>query len=339
MRTAAVDVPRMGSAGWLFDGGSTNLALYSESFDNAVWDKLSSGDGLAPVVTHSAGISPDGTMTAARIVFNSGSDNASNYSLLRDIINVSDPTLSIWVKSYSGVEQSIQLHFSGNSGPSITVSDEWVRIKVSDAFVGAGSYGLQLRGGSGNIANTSDILVWGAQVENLPFATSYIATLSAPVTCAPDNVSFSTLGNFREREGCVFLRADVIGSASTEQYILDISDGTSANRIVLYRNSSGFIFLIINTGGVAQVSSNTGVTMSQGTQYEIAINYRANGVDVFVDGVSVIVDNSVIMPTGLSLSSVGQNYGGAGALFGHIHDLRFYDDNLTLDEIKLLGGK
>ena len=159
----------------------TNLLTYSEQFDNAAWVKTSTGTALAPVVTANAGIAPDGTTTADRVVFNA---TAGGSVLLQNVSGAVGYTLSIYVKSNTGSNQSIQLRIDSAPNAIITATTEWQRfsVKANSWSASTRDVGLDLRTA---VATSADLLVWGAQWEASDVVTDYIATTTAAVSVGP----------------------------------------------------------------------------------------------------------------------------------------------------------
>ena len=153
----------------LLEPTRSNLVTYSE--DLSVLSKVSVGNASAPITTSNYGISPDGTMTATRVVFdlNGGTTNQDR-SILRQSISSGDYYFSIYVKSTNGVEQKVMWH-DGSEFNTTTVTSEWVRITY-DSRDAVSWGGIALNGTSG--VDSSDILVWGFQIEQGSYATSYI---------------------------------------------------------------------------------------------------------------------------------------------------------------------
>jgi len=148
------------------------LLTYSQELDNAVWRKLdNSGSGLAAVVTANAGVAPDGTTTADRLVLDldggtsTGDISVCNWYAASGLPAGSVKT-SIWVKSYDG-SSSYTVGFYNASGTDtpVTIDGNWQRLVVSGTSTGSGYCGFRLRGGlSPARSNSVDLLVWGAQL-------------------------------------------------------------------------------------------------------------------------------------------------------------------------------
>jgi hypothetical protein len=326
VRDVAIDDPREEETGWLFEGASENLALHDSEFDNAVWTKTTS------TITPNAALAPDNTMTADNWV---STALATNSVMTQPITLTSSSTyvISMYVKSNGAGKDDFRLLLDNASSANKIATNDWVRhIFVVVAGAGADVAGINRPSDDTEV----DLLVWGTQVELLPFPSSGIATGATTETRSADDQSFPSAENFRESEGAIFLRADVIGDTGGSQSFVEISDGTVDNRIIILRSTNKIRVLIVK-GGVTQAAIETLFNMDINTNFNVALNYKNNDVELFVDGTSIGTDTSATMPTGLTTVSVGKSVGGL-AMFGHIQDLRFYPKRRTLDEIKYLGG-
>ena len=198
---------RVNSAG-LIEKVRTNLALYSEQFDNAYWFKDS--------VTISANVSAnplDGIVNADKLVENTSTSGHGLYnsSLTPPAVMCS---YSVYAKaagrdvfqlvSYNGTNDAIA-RFNLTTGTVTTevnsvgriqsLGNGWYRCSVThtSAYTASASqyWGqIYLIDGSGNSTYTGDgtsgILIFGAQFEASDFgATDYIATTSAAVSVGP----------------------------------------------------------------------------------------------------------------------------------------------------------
>jgi hypothetical protein len=183
----------------------TNLALYSEQFDNAYWAKSQA------TITANATTAPDGTLTAEKFIEGSGSvapecsrtpiapsnsiftlsvfAKASERNFL--IINNNDGTGSfrVWFNLTTGV---IGTTDAGVTAFIENVGNGWFRCGVArqiTAFASATS-AFQIGSADGVDTYTGDgtsgIFIWGAQMELSDFGpTDYIATTSAAVSVGP----------------------------------------------------------------------------------------------------------------------------------------------------------
>ena len=173
--------------GLLIEESRTNLVTSSEDFSTNFWTLSSGGTGSKPIVTVNQGIAPDGTASADRIQFdlNAGS-SSSDISVLATNSSISvtngDHAISVYLKSYDG--SSYDLTFGSNNADvnlnKITVTSEWQRFDVLHDVTGSTTnfyFGLRNAAGVSGLSDTADILIWGAQIEEGSFPTSYIPTI------------------------------------------------------------------------------------------------------------------------------------------------------------------
>jgi hypothetical protein len=157
-----------------------NLLLHSQTFSNGVWAKAISNAATAPVVTPDFATAPDGTSTASRVVFSVSGTSTVDVSILRQLLTLPSAAFagSIYIKSNTGADQTIDLSVSGAIAVPVTATSEWARI--SDLQTVANPR-IQL-GLRGSVGNSADILIWGAQLEQRDFVTAYTATTTQPIT-------------------------------------------------------------------------------------------------------------------------------------------------------------
>jgi hypothetical protein len=167
-----------------------NLLTYSEQFDNAVW-ALDNGGATNPVVTANAGLAPNGTQTADRIVFNKtgGTFSRIQQSVLSAIgLNY---TFSVWMKTFSGGTSNVGLRVE-LTGINCVVTGDWQRFTVSTTATATSIGGQILLFDSipGN-DETADVLVWGADLRPTSQATGLIGPTYQRVAAATD---YDTVG-------------------------------------------------------------------------------------------------------------------------------------------------
>jgi hypothetical protein len=84
-------------------------------------------------------------------------------------------TLSFWIKSANGSNQTISFHYAGGNRSTINVTNEWQRVEYGEATgAGVGYFGAEIRG---TITDQSaDVYLYGWQLEKSLVATDYIET-------------------------------------------------------------------------------------------------------------------------------------------------------------------
>ena len=114
---------------------------------------------------------------------------------------------------------------------------------------------------------------------------------------------------------------------------IELSDGTSNNRILFYNDSDGHIRNQIKANGSISSLINTNVVVS--SNMKIAITYKSNEAKVFINGVQYGgTDTSVIVP---SVSKFNlENFTGTRSHSSSIRDLKLYNTVLTDAELQAL---
>lgn len=286
-----VEYDSAGKLKLLVEASRTNSLLRSQEFDNAAWSS-STGAG-AVTVTADQAIAPDGTLTADRLQV-SACPAAGVYSArLQAMALVSTRTWSVYVRG-NGTSGNIGMIVGGGAAYSGVVcpyvSTSWTRCSVSanavagDAWIGC----VNATVASPNPGNTgaADVFVWGGQVEDGPYATSYIPTTSAAVTRSAETPSFN-------------------GSSwptATYSFAATVARMANTNGAVLDGVSSGGVGLIFFAGlrqrhspGPTDVAG--AISFAANTPSRFAASYTGTTGQVFQDGVSVAGPSAQTAPS------------------------------------------
>ena len=272
----------------LLEPQRTNLALQSESFDSASWDKNST------TITANTTTSPDGNNTADTIdVSNSGG------SFVRQTITVvanTSYTFSFYVKRGTATDMKYSVYnISGASNIIIptsyysqTNSSTWTRISVNFTTpVGCTSIYIYP---SRDNASTGTFYLWGFQLELGAYATTYIPTTTASATRIADSFSRNNIytnGLITSSGGTWFveLRGNVSYVRDTTTR-LGIGDTTALTTNAIWfgvgaTSSRLQIATFIATAG------NTVYTTTANTS-KIAIKWNGTTADIFENGTKVV---------------------------------------------------
>lgn len=328
----------------LLENSSTNLVSYSEDFSQSSWIK--GGSSVVGGFT-----SPDGTNNAYKLV--EDTSNAKHRVFLNEV--GTSKTFSFFAKS-DGRDWVSVLSNNGNSsffdvanGVVGTVADGsigeiepignngWYRCTLYNSHGTFGSYvGLATSDNSETYQGdgTSGAYIWGAQLEQGSYPTSYIPTSGSTYQRQADVVNGS--GNsevFNDSEGVLF--ADVSGLADdgTVRYIA-VSNGSNNERVQIIYNS------IANNIAMSVVSSNSGqasaTAIGSQIQYsKLAIRYKTNDCSFWFNGFKINSDTSAVMPSGLDTLGF-ERPTGVSQFYGKTKELGYYDATLTDSELEYL---
>ena len=208
----------------LIEKQSINIALQSETFNNATWAKTN------VVVTADSGNAPTGFALADRLVGTGASAIEQTITTIADTY-----TVSCWVKRNTGTNQTFRLKFNSGFSGNLTATDTWQRFTYTTTSTAASNlWGIA----SDTSNNNYDILAWGFQVELSDYATSYIPTNTVSVTRLKD-VCYNTANGYNDAEWSVVMRVRLnnIGS-STDEPLLALSDGTTDYYFAIYTDSN-----------------------------------------------------------------------------------------------------
>ena len=354
LQTAAANAPRwdydpnaLSLNGLLIEEARTNLALNSGDPSNASWTKAGA-IAVAPTVTGNQVTAPNGTLSAARVVY-PGVGTASSVSVLGTglITMTANPySFSVWLRGNAGGER---LYIYVSFGTSIyyrqqvTLGTTWQRYSVSTPNLTAASWncniGTDLRDAGQSATSAQTIYVWGAQVEQGAFSTSYIPTTAASATRAAEGASIPTSAWFNASESS--LAADFMvaqspnPSATLVRDACALSDASANNRLMLRAQivSAGTAAFGTSIAGTTTASASLGATTAGAIAKVGAAWNGATGVGALNGGSAV--SYAVGMPATLTTLTMGNDYSGAAAyLNGWLRRVRYWSRALSAAELQ-----
>ena len=229
---------------------------------------------------------------------------------------------------------------NGQTASFQKLSNGWYRITVVNPSPEVNSivgFAVSDNTGSENISSNGDVfkvLVYGAQLEEGSYATSYIPTYGTSVTRAAETANnCGAVQDFNDDEGVLFAE---IAAHANDGYFKEISinDGTFDNTIEIRYNSTANEFqFIVRDGGSITVLPTTILTDSS-EFIRVGFSYKNNDCNMYINGVQVDTDTSCTMPSGLN--RVSFDYNGSNFFYGKVKELKVYTEELNDAELRLL---
>jgi hypothetical protein len=184
--------------------------------------------------------------------------------------------------------------------------------------------------------NGSYFYIWGAQAENLPYATSYIPVHSTTsVTRATETLTGS--GNstlINSTEGVLYFE---LSSFSDDANSLSINDGSSSKRITARVRPDISKIQLTVVGSTDDFSYNS-ATIDLSINNKIAIVYNNGDYYFYVNGVKSTVQSRGTFSAN-DFTSLDFNKGGGNEPFyGKCKALAVFNEALEDDELELLTG-
>ena len=339
----------------LLEPQSTNLATFSEDFNQNAW-----GKGDAQILS-STNKNPDGTTNAKVLAYNGGT-NQHYMQITPSVSSGQNYTFSIFLKAkelkyvcliflnnfggrYFDLENGTIL---GTAGPGVGDSkiedfgNGWYRCSITDSATSTTKFsGVYLSEDGSSIGpivptNTDGVYVWGAQFEQLNYPTSYIPTAGSTETRVQETcTSAGNLNTFNNSEGTIY--AEIAGLvSSTTLRSIGISDGTSANRVNISLWKNGGNDQLLNFVGLSGVSQCNffGAVNSILEFNKVAFNYKQNDFKMYINGVLVGTDTSGNTFPADTLIKFNFDRGeGSTRFFGKTKSLATYNRALTDTEL------
>ena len=307
----------------LLEPSRTNYIYPSINLSN--WANFSAGGTIT--VTDNYAISPDGTQNASRIEMSGGNAVQWTYQNVSNLGTFA----SFYVKSTNSNNQDFRWFWNnGSEGVDLVATSEWQRFEVSVSQ----SSSLPMGFTTHSNLSSSDILVYGVQVEQSSYATSYIPTSDSTVPRAAETANGS--GNsevFNDSEGVLFANTATLQEGVTEK-IISLSDGTTSNNIYFsFSGTANTIYSLVISGGSTQASLST--TVSQIQPNKLLIKYKSNDISFWLNGFKVGFDTSANTPSGLKNLSFSYPTNAIN-FYGKTKEVGYYDTALTDEELEYL---
>ena len=337
IESVATNIPRIdyttGEGVVLLEPQSTNLCVSSNVLAVV-------GGG---VVTSNSAISPDGTLNATNVNFNTGINDGARISVGGSSAAAStEYTFSFYAKNASG-DGTFRVRLDTNSQASLvneefTATSEWVRYThtfTTDASATSFGVGSRFRKGTDN----NGVLFYGVQLEALPYATSYIPTSGAIATRLADSVTGAgDATTFNSTEGVLYAEIAKRQDSNDNFILISLNNDASnsdANSVTIgFGNSVNFYVRVKSPSG--DYTSQT-ILASSNEFHKIAIRYEQANIGLFIDGIKEATYTGNYLFT-QPLDNLSFDYNGNGTLpfYGKVKALAVFNEALTDLELECL---
>jgi hypothetical protein len=225
-----------------------------------------------------------------------------------------------------------------------TFNNGWVRISVT----GKANYTSLFV--SIDIKNASNLVpgpfftganetfyIWGAQLEQGSYPTSYVPTIASSVTRNADVISKTGISSLiGQTEGILFLDCKIY---PTDTKRLAINDGTTANAIFLQSDATNRIRFLISQNSATILDTGNFTLANPDAFNKIAFKYKSNDFAIWVNGSKIYSSTAVALSFPVALSKFAFDFSASGlSFFGEVKSAQLYKTALTDEQLTLLTG-
>jgi len=302
-----------------------NLLTYSEDFSNSIYIK----DSTVSVGTTN-NVSPSGESNATKIDVTASGRIYSNVATDTYVSSLFIKAGTFAYFKLAGVQVDLVAETNAN-GTIESLGNDWFKVGVN--YTGNRPFQIQAYPNSSYATHTTtgDYFIWGSQIEEGSYATSYIPTSGSTVTRNQDQFTRDGIGSLiNSTEGVLFLEVAALSDDGTNRYF-SVSDGTTSNYIY-FRFVSTSNTVLMRTA----VEGNTINTLQKEIADTTAFNKYAfkwksgdyafwiNGIEVLTDSSSTVFGSNVLNQIEFSFPSLG-----GGGSNSKVKQLQVYKTALT----------
>lgn len=361
IETVEANIPRLdysdnGCPSYLIEPASTNLLPNSEIYNT--WNKAALSNSAVNEVN------PKGLAVSQKIT-----QTGSGGFLWYPRTFTGNETFSAFVKK--DTSNFARLYAAGNSvffdivngtieseiGSDITdksiidYGNGWFRISISVNST-ASNVRVYPASSSTSSSGINSMFVWGTQLEQKSYTTSYIPTNSNPESRGVDNVvnffpdywqelggipyysavPSETYNLYNNTEGVLFFEMKPSALDFTKK-IITLSSGHSDDKIVLGYSTNNNLIASVISGGFYRAVLGTGIQNAQDFN-KIAFKYKPNDFSLFVNGTKISSENSGLTFPDNTLKILRfSGVGGDRRFYGSIKQFMYFNTDLTDTEL------
>ena len=341
-----IDGKVVGCPSHLLEPQRTQKVQYSEDF--TAWNKFRA------LITSNQAISPKGSLNSDFLFEN---DILGTHLItLSGTITSGVYTMSVFVKSKErtkiglandSTSDSDIAKFDLSNGTIISnglhsakieeYENGWYRCSITSTT--STPIRIMLLNALGNSSYTGDgtsgIYIFGAQVEQGSYPTSYIpnyGTALGVTRSAETATNSGDASTFNDSEGVLMAEASALANDGTYRNIC-LSDGGLTNRILIqYTPTSNQINIVIIYSGGQYSLSHTVSNVKDFSKF--LIKYKVNDLALWVNGFEVDTDTSGVLPIGLNTLSFDNTVG--DAFYSNTKQIQYFDSALNDSDLETL---
>ena len=346
----------------ILESASTNDFGYSEAFSS--WNQTRSS------ITSDATTSPDGTINASKMS-DDGSTGTNSSQRFLSVTGVASTTYTFSVFAKKGSMDFVALRTGdltdgvgigetffnlatgavGTTYANHTAAIEkypngWYRCSITFAFGTDINGTMLIRQASADGTSTvpldgnSFIYLWGAMFEQgVTYPTTYIKTEGGSSTTrnAETCNDSGDAATFNNEEGVLYAEIAVFSDDLSKKEI-SISDGTVSNRVMIgYTTTTQQVTGVVVSGGSTQAEMTYSASKNVTDYIKIALKYKENDFELWIDGTLRATDTSGSVPASLSELAF-DNGAGSNDFYGKCKDVRTYNTILSDSELAEITG-
>lgn len=349
--TSAIDT-RIESRGLLLEKERTNLCYYSEDFtvnNNSQGWRTGTGYSRATLVANTGIDDPSGGSTASR--WSSGTTNANEliYHIAPAIMPIGNTyTASVWIRRVTQtgpvelIIGDLNAHDVSSQLDSVPFG-QWVRVTATRTITTTGAVRAYIAV-KPNGSSPTTIDIWGYQLEESEFSTSYIPTTTSTVTRPKEYAQIIGISDFfNPNAGSCFIEFEVnyegIGRWASFERPFAFRDMSNGREFGISANGTGHQTSIAGYGHYGPGGNYIYNVMAPEIDkiYKIYLGYGDNYLSAYYDNnfyrsidssrnLAVLqqpLDNAISSDNHTKLILGGQDTGNY-ALFGTIRSFKYY---------------
>ena len=321
----------------LLEPSRTNLITDSQTFTGTL-SEVNRQSNSADIVD------PFGTNTAFKFtVLTSGADANTR---ITNSISITEFSISIYVNGLAG--QKFELFLARDSYSQIfstkeVLSGGWQRIELNGTFSTSSTtvvIGLEFGFTSDDSVAGQEYYLTGLQLEQGSFPTSYIPTSGSTVTRNAETCNGAgDAATFNDSEGVLMTEISALADGGLSRRIsISHPSYDTSNRVTLELDESANTIKAFMSSGNSTVGGLTVNGINQTQNNKIAIIYKANTFEIYINGFLLDTDYVVAsLPIGLSrLQFEGAN--GSNPFYGNTKQIQYYNSALTDSELEKISS-